>query len=300
MAARRLAHKALDVLRDEPPDARFEALRVAYEVATWVGDSAEYERYAEAALAAARDAERKDLETLVIHSLVMAYTMQFELAKAAPLVLRALELADESGSVLSRAAALSTRGWLHLVSEQPAEAEADYAAARELYAELGNVSRENIMLMYCGRAAFGQGDLERAETLLRSAERALRGLGDRGSLCEAQRSLAMVLVARGEIDEAERYALQARETVGSEDRVSISTTKLALGLVRAAQNRDDEAEQWLTEAADGFAMYEMRSLEHWALRHLIEFLRSRGRDDDAAVYEARRAALSPSSTAPMV
>jgi tetratricopeptide (TPR) repeat protein len=300
MAARRLAQQALEVLAGEPPDARFEALRVAYEVAAWVGDSAEYERYAEAALTAAREAERKDLEALVVHSLVTAYTMRFDLEKAAPLVLRALELADESGSALSRAQALATRGWWHLVSELPAEAEADYEAARALYAELGNMSRESVMLMFCGRAAFGQGDFERAEKLLRDAERALKGLGDRGSLCEAQRSLAMVLVARGQIDEAERYALQARETVGPEDRVSDSTTKLALARVRAAQGRDDEAERWFLEAVDGFAMYQMHSLEHWALRHLAEFLRSRGRDDEAAAYEARRASLAPSSTVPIV
>jgi tetratricopeptide (TPR) repeat protein len=162
------------------------------------------------------------------------------------------------------------------------------------------MSRESVMLMGCGRAAFAQRDVERAEKLLRGAERALRGLGDRGSLCEAQRALAMVLVERGQLDEAERYALQARETVGPEDRVSGSTTKLALGLVRAAQARDDEAERWLTEAVDGFAMYEMRSLEHWALRYLAEFLRSRGRDDEAAHYETRRAALAPRSTAPIV
>jgi tetratricopeptide (TPR) repeat protein len=300
VAARRLAHQALEVLADEPPDVRFEPLRIAYEVASWVGAGAEYERYAEEALAAARAAERKDLEALVIHSLVMSYTMKFEVEKAGPLVVRALELADESGSALSRAAALHVRGWMNLVSERPIEAESDFAAALELYAEVGSASREAIMVMMTGRAAFAQGDTKRAEKLLREAERDLRGLGDRGSLCEAQRALAMVLVERGLLDEAERYALQARETVGPEDRVSDSTTKLALGLVRAAQDRDAEAERWLLEAVDGFAMYEMRALEHWALRYLANFLRSRGRDDEAEAYEARRAALAPRSTAPIV
>ena len=54
------------------------------------------------------------------------------------------------------------------------------------------------------------------------------------------------------------------------------------------------------EAVEGFALYDLRALEHWALRYLAEFLRSRGRDDEARVYEERRAALSPSSTAPIV
>ena len=50
----------------------------------------------------------------------------------------------------------------------------------------------------------------------------------------------------------------------------------------------------MREAVDGFAMYGIRALEHWALRYLAEFLRSRGRDDEAVVYEERRAALAPS------
>jgi hypothetical protein len=56
----------------------------------------------------------------------------------------------------------------------------------------------------------------------------------------------------------------------------------------------------MREAVDGFALYDMRALEHWALRYLAEFLRSRGRDDEAVVYEERRAGLAPVSTAPIV
>jgi class 3 adenylate cyclase/tetratricopeptide (TPR) repeat protein len=299
IAARKYVQEALDVLADAPPEARFEPLRVASEVAQWVGDAAEFERYAKEAIAAAREAGRKDLEGLVIHSLVQTYVFRLELAQAGPLVLRALELADESGSALSRAAALYTRGWMHLVSERPVEAEADFLDARALFAEIGT-SREAVVTMMIGRAAFAQGDTARAEKLLRQAERELRALGDRGSLCEAQRALAMVLAGQGRLDEAERYALQARESVGPDDRVSVATTTLALGIVRGAQGRDDEAEKLLHEAVEGFHFYELRALEHWGLRYLIEFLHARGREDEAVVFEDQRAALAPASTAPMV
>jgi hypothetical protein len=67
--------------------------------------------------------------------------------------------------------------------------------------------------------------------------------------------------------------------------------------VRAAQRRDDEAEKLLVEAVDGLAMYDLRSPERLALRQLVEFLRERGRDDEAAIYEERLAMLLPSSTA---
>jgi ATP/maltotriose-dependent transcriptional regulator MalT len=110
----------------------------------------------------------------------------------------------------------------------------------------------------------------------------------------------MTLAAQGKLDEAERFALEARETVGREDRISLGTTTLALGVVRAAQGRDAEAEALLREAVDNFQVYDFRSLQHWGLRYLAEFLRARGRDEEAAAYEARRAALAPASTAPMV
>ena len=153
--------------------------------------------------------------------------------------------------------------------------------------------------MMLARTALAEGDLDRAEKLLRDSVRTLKGLHDRGSLCEAQRLLAMVLVRKGRLDEAERFALEARETVGPEDRVSLSTTKLALGVVRAAQGRDGEAEELLGESADALAAYGLRAPERDVLYHLVEFLRERGRDDEAAPYEARYAELSPSSTAPI-
>ncbi len=300
VTARRLVTQAVNVLADAEPDVRFEPLWLSSQVASWFGDYPQTERWAKAALAAAREADRKDLEALVTHGLVTAYVTRLELADAAPLLLRAMELADQSGSLFSRATALSVKGWVELVSERFVEAEEDYTAARELFSELGNSTREAVMTMMVGRAVFAQGDIDRAEKLLRDAVRALKGVGDRGTLCEALRALAMVLVEQGNLDEAERFALEARETVGPEDRFSISSTKLGLGIVRAAQNRDAEAEKLMLEAVEGFALYELRALEHWALRYLVQFLRSRGREDEAAAYEARRAALSPSSTVPIV
>jgi class 3 adenylate cyclase/tetratricopeptide (TPR) repeat protein len=300
VTARRLSAQAVEVLEGAHPEIRFEPLWVSAQVAGWLGDYAELKRWAKLALAAAREAERKDLEAIVLHGLVTAYVVRLEISEATPLLDRALELADESGSLFSRASALSVKGWLELVSESFAEAEADYTAARELYSELGSSTREAVTTMMVGRAAFAQGHIDRAEKLLRDAVRMLKGIGDRGSLCEAQRALAMVLVEQDRLDEAERFALEARETVGPDDRVSLSSTRLALGLVRAAQHRDDEAEALMLEAVEGFSLYDLRAFEHWALRLLVEFLRSRGRDDEAAAYEARRAALSPRSTAPIV
>ena len=67
----------------------------------------------------------------------------------------------------------------------------------------------------------------------------------------------------------------------------------ALAIIRAAQQRDHEAEELFLSAValareGGLNLFELHPLEH-----LIEFLRDRGRDDDAAVYEARIAELVP-------
>jgi hypothetical protein len=78
-----------------------------------------------------------------------------------------------------------------------------------------------------------------------------------------------------------------------------STTRGPAG-GRPALRPDAEAEALFVEAIEGFRMYELRALEHWGLRYVADFLHSRGRDADAAPYDARRAELSPSSTVPMV
>jgi tetratricopeptide (TPR) repeat protein len=148
------------------------------------------------------------------------------------------------------------------------------------------------------RHVAAQGDLERAERLLLEAVRTMKGLNDRSRLCEAQRSLAELYVRLGRLDEAERYALQARESVGLDDRTSISTTKLSLGVVRAAQGRDEEAAELMHEAVDDARYTGQLALERWALGKVIEFHRSRGQEDAAQPYEERLAELAP-STAPI-
>ncbi len=101
-----------------------------------------------------------------------------------------------------------------------------------------------------------------------------------------------MLLDEGRLDDAERFALEARETVGAGDVSSSSTTRLALGLVRAAQGRDEEAEQLLREAEEmlrptGFRRHRIAPLEA-----LAGFLRARDRDEEAREVEEALAALT--------
>ena len=117
-------------------------------------------------------------------------------------------------------------------------------------------------------------------------------LGHNGNLTNAA-GLAEVLIRRNHIAEAERIALEAVETVGEHDLSSRATTTMALGLVRAAQGRDEEAEALLLEALEVIESSGFLALESWVLSRLEQFLRERGRDEEAAVYGTRLAELAP-------
>jgi ATP/maltotriose-dependent transcriptional regulator MalT len=143
-------------------------------------------------------------------------------------------------------------------------------------------------LNFAGWTARHKGEIARAERLFRESIRILAPLEDRATLCETQRSLAELLISQGRIDEAERFALAARETVGPHDVTSHATTTMSLGLVRAAQGRDDEAEELLRQAYDTLAQTEHRKHQCELLEALVHFLRDRGRGSEADELEARR------------
>jgi len=133
-----------------------------------------------------------------------------------------------------------------------------------------------------------KGDLVKAERLFRESIRILAPLEDRATLCETQRSLAELLLELGRLDEAERFALTARETVGPHDISSLATTTMALGKVRAAQGRDEEAEELLRQAYESIAATEHRAHQCETLEALTQFLRDRGREGEADELDARR------------
>src|SRR6476659_10053852 len=290
-----LSQRAVEVLTNEEPEIRFEAFRAGAAVAAWLSDGEAFERWAKLGLEAAREAGRKDTGLELTMALAENYIYRLEFTEAEPLVDRIAVLADEEGSMVGRALASSVRGTLENWRGNDAESEVAYTTARDLYADLGNRPAETAMTMQIARRAAAQGDLPRAEKLLLESVRTLHGLNDRGRLCEAQRSLAEVYVGLGRLAAAERYALQARESVGADDRVSISTTKLSLGIVRAAQVRDPEAEELMQEALDEMRRNDQRALERWGLRHVIDFYRVRRRADLALAYEERLAELMPSA-----
>ena len=296
--ARTLVDEALEILpHDSEAVARFDAVTARAVVGAWLGSNEDYVRYMERAYVIALDAGRKDLQTIAAQALASAHIVRLELDEAEILLTRALELAGESGSVRARmSSTLAYAGFLKQRGELDA-AETMMDEVRDTAEELGMEPVFAASLLKLGWLARARGDLKRSEKLFREGLRITSARGDRGLAPDYQAALATTLAELGKIDEAERLALDARAHAVPEDTSCHVFSQTALAIIRAAQQRDDEAEELFLSAAGlardgGLSLFELHPLEH-----LIEFLRERGRADDAAVYEERVSELVPAEPA---
>jgi len=293
--AAELADEALAVVEADDHDGRFRALDRRARVARWAGREAEAEEYLQQALEAARAAARKDHEARAALQLAGIYVSRMEEDKAAPLIDRALALAEESGSIVARASAAQSKGGLHRVRRQYEEAEGWLTKALDLYRETASVPEIAWTSRQLAQVAWETGNPAKAEKLFRESIRLLAPMKERGTLCESQRLLAQLLLAEGRIDEAEKFALAARETVSAEDVTSRATTRVALAQVRAAQGRYEEADTLFAEAAEIIGSSEHCRILLDVLPPYADFLRGLERDAEAAELEARLAARVPAA-----
>jgi class 3 adenylate cyclase/tetratricopeptide (TPR) repeat protein len=293
--AAELADEALAVVEDDDHEGRFFALDRRARVARWLGRLGEAEEFEQQALEEARAAGRKDQEARAALQLAGIHIGRMEEAKAQPLIDRALELAEHSGSIVARASAASSKAMLLRVQGDQEGALGWYMKALELYREAASVADIAWTSRHLGIVAWESGELEKAEKLLRESIRLLAPMRERGTLCESQRYLAQLLLEQGRVEEAEKLALAARETVSPEDTVSRATTRVALAQVRAAQGRDEEAEALFAEALEIVGGAEHCRILLDILPPYAGFLRSRKRGDEAAELDARLAQRVPTA-----
>src|SRR5438034_4717804 len=294
LRARKLAGQALAIIDDDPP-ARFDALRVAWNAAYWVGDLADAEHYVVEQLELARAASRKDLESVAILTWADMYIARLDIETARAELAHARELAEESGAINSRGRVYQSWGKIYLLQGELEQAEEAFAEAERLFSEAGAVWAVARSLNQGAWVAWESGDVAKAEKRFRESIRLLKPIGDRATHCESQRGLAELLIALGRIEEAERCAIDARETVGPLDVTSRATTASSLAQVRAAQGRDEEAEGLFQEALGTVADTDFRNVEHEVLGPYAEFLRARGRDEEAERLEERLGELLPAA-----
>jgi class 3 adenylate cyclase/tetratricopeptide (TPR) repeat protein len=294
VGARALVDEALQLLAQEhDPVAHFDALSTRATVSSWLGSQEEYVRFMELAYTVALDARRKDLQTIAAQALAAAHLVALELDEAELLITRALELAGESGSVRARMSATLSYGWFLRLKGEYDAAETMIEEVRATAEELGVEPVMAGASLTLGWIARRQGDLRKSEKLFREAVRLTSGRGDLGLLPDYQAALATTLVDLGKIDEAERLAREAAENGVPEDTSRQVFAISALASVRAAQGRDDEAEELFKTAIELARKSNYRLYERHPLERMVEFLLDRGRDEDAAPYEARIAGLSP-------
>jgi ATP/maltotriose-dependent transcriptional regulator MalT len=289
------ADRALAAIAEDDFEGRFGALDVRSLIAWYEGRLTLGQEYETKALEAARRAERKDLESKAALELAAMHVARLEEDEAEPLIERAYELAEASGSILARAEAARAKGELHRFRDQYEEAEDWLAKSLDLFTEAGSrwgIAHTSKVL---GRVAVSQGDGKRAEKLFRESIRLLAPMQERGTLCESQRLLAQLLVAEGRVEEAEKFALAARESVSAEDVTSRATTRVALAQVRAAQGRDNEAEALFREAIDIVRGTEHCRIDFDLIPPYAQFLRDREREAEAAELEAGLAERAPSA-----
>ena len=250
----------------------------------------------ETGYAIALDAGRKDLQTIAAQALAQAHIVRFELDEAELLLTRALELAGESGSMRARAgAALAYASFLSVKGELAA-AETLLDEVRATSAELGVEPVAAAALAKLAWIARQRDDHRRAEKLLREALQIVATRGDRGALPTYKGGLAAALADVGKVDEAERLALEARAGAGPHDVDAQVEATLALAAVRAAQGRDGEAEELFHATLALARDSSFPILEIDPLQRFVRFLRARGRDAEAAPYEARLLELVPPSS----
>jgi class 3 adenylate cyclase/tetratricopeptide (TPR) repeat protein len=297
--AGQLADQALAAIGDSDPVARFDALRVRWHASYWRGHLGEAETYLRQQMEVARAAGRKDLESVALLTRAETYVAMLDLDEAEAKLERARELAEASGTIAPRARVLLAWSKVYMSRGHLEQAETAIQEAQRLFSEAGAVWAVARALNLGGWVAWESGDLEKGEKRFRESIRLLKQLGDRAHLCESQRGLAELLLQRGRVEEAERFAYDARETVGPLDVTSRATTAGSLALVRAAQGRHEEAEALFGEALETLAGTEFRLLEDELLENFAQFLRDRDRDDEAAALDERREELrsAPKSSA---
>jgi class 3 adenylate cyclase/tetratricopeptide (TPR) repeat protein len=293
--ATELADRALEVFDKEDRVGRWGALDARSTIACWEGRLTLAEQLESEAIEIARAAGRKDLESKATRMLASIMIGRMEDDKAAPLVERALELAEQSGNIVARGEAAFGKGELHRIRGESDESESWFKQALDLFNEAGRSWGIALTSKALARLAWEAGEPKRAEKLLRESIRLLAPQQERGTLCESQRLLAQLLLAEGRVDEAEKYALAARETVSAEDLTSRATTRVALAEVRAEQGRHDEAEALFREAMEITRGGEHSRTDLEVLPAYARFLREHDRDDEAAELDARVAELCATS-----
>jgi class 3 adenylate cyclase/tetratricopeptide (TPR) repeat protein len=156
-------------------------------------------------------------------------------------------------------------------------------AARELQEAVAVEEHEGFATIFLQRSLAEcltrAGRLGEADTVLEDALKRSEETGELWNRCELIAKRAVLAARRGDLEAAERYVRQARETAVPDDLSAAVECNWALAEFRAAQGRDDEADAaYRRSMAVGMAYYDVLEEVDFSF---ARFLVSRGRGSEA-------------------
>ncbi|MFD9108656.1 AfsR/SARP family transcriptional regulator [Streptomyces bottropensis] len=246
----------------------------------------------DAALAAARRAEDRSGEALLIIGLGQLRYEQDRIAESQEYFRTAERVCTELGDVRGRSAALAGLGSACREVGELREAERALTDAAEGFRRVGDDTGVGVACRYGGSVRLELGDQEGAFPLLDESLRAYRRLGSRRGEALALRTLSLVHRSLGAYEEAARVAERAlgilRE-IGDPHMAAYALRARAKARLRLGHVREAEAE--LREIVEVCRVHEDRFGEALTLRTLGECALADGRLTDAEGLLTASAAL---------
>ncbi|WP_159059859.1 tetratricopeptide repeat protein, partial [Streptomyces scabiei] len=236
----------------------------------------------DAALAAARRAEDRSGEALLIIGLGQLRYEQDRIAESQEYFRTAERVCTELGDVLGRSAALAGLGSACREVGELREAERALTDAAEGFRRVGDDTGVGVACRYGGSVRLELGDQKGAFPLLDESLRAYRRLGSRRGEALALRTLSLVHRSLGAYEEAARVAEQALEIlreIGDPHMAAYALRARAKARLRLGHVREAEAE--LCEILEVCRAHEDRFGEALTLRTLGECALADGRPADA-------------------
>ncbi|UUU34021.1 tetratricopeptide repeat protein [Streptomyces sp. CA-210063] len=246
----------------------------------------------DAALAAARRAEDRSGEALLIIGLGQLRYEQDRIAESQEYFRTAERICTELGDVRGRSAALAGLGSACREVGELRDAERALTDAADGFRRVGDDTGVGVACRYGGSVRLELGDQEGALPLLDESLRAYRRLGSRRGEALALRTLSLVHRSLGAYEEAARVAEQALEilrALGDPHMAAYALRARAKARLRLGHTREAETE--LHEILDVCRVHEDRFGEALTLRTLGECALAEGRLTDAEGLLTASAAL---------
>ncbi|WP_246203908.1 AfsR/SARP family transcriptional regulator [Streptomyces tailanensis] len=246
----------------------------------------------DAALAAARRAEDRSGEALLIVGLGQLRYEQDRIADAQEYFRTAEHIFTELGDVRGRSAALAGLGSACREVGELRDAEQALADAAEGFRRVGDDTGVGVACRYAGSVRLELGDQEGAFPLLDESLRAYRRLGSRRGEALALRTLSLVHRSLGAYEEAARVAEEALEilrSIGDEHMAAYALRARTKARMRLGHTAEAESE--LREIVEVCRTHGDRFGEALTVRTLGECALAEGRLADADRLLTASAAL---------